>query len=88
MPRPEIFGLGGRKGVLAAGMDADMVAWDPEASWTLAPEMLHHRHPMTPYEGRTLRGAVHQTWLRGAKVYDAGGFSEPPGGELLWRSNA
>lgn len=83
----QIFGLGGRKGVVEAGMDADLVAWDPEASFILAPEMLHHRHKLTPYEGRALRGAVRQTWLRGTKVYDAGGFFEPPTGELLWRSH-
>lgn len=83
----QIFGLGERKGALEVGLDADFVVWDPEASWTLTPERLHHRHKMTPYEGRTLRGVVRQTWLRGTKVYDVGGFSGPPTGELLWRSH-
>ena len=30
------------------------------------PRRLHHRHKLTPYLGRTLRGVVRQTWLRGA----------------------
>lgn len=82
-----IFGLEGRKGEIAVGRDADLVVWDPAALLTVGPDMLHHRHPLTPYEGQVLAGGVRQTWLRGAKVYDAGGFFEPPRGELLWRSH-
>jgi allantoinase len=42
--------------------------------------MLHHRHPVTPYAGRTLTGRVRQAWLRGvALLDDAGGFGKPLG---------
>ena len=36
-------------------------------SWSIR-RALHHRHPVTPYAGRTLRGVVRATWLRGEPV--------------------
>jgi allantoinase len=62
-------GLQERKGKIAKGFDADMVAWNPEQSFTVTPEMLHHRHKQTPYIGEILFGKVEQVWLAGEKVY-------------------
>jgi allantoinase len=74
-----LAGLTG-KGRLAVGYDADLVAFDPEDSYVVDPAMLHHRHPVTPYAGRTLTGRVRQAWLRGvALLDDAGGFGKPLG---------
>ena len=56
------------KGAIAPGMDADLVAFDPDAAFTVDPEGLHHRNPVTPYAGRSLTGAVRTTWLRGQVV--------------------
>ncbi|MEV0666737.1 allantoinase AllB [Actinomadura luteofluorescens] len=70
------------KGAIAPGNDADLVAFAPDDAFTVDPASLHHRHPVTPYEGRTLTGAVQATWLRGARVGDA------PTGRLLTRSEA
>ena len=56
-----------RKGAIAVGNDADLVAFDPDATFTVTPSDLHHRHPVTPYEGRTLTGVVRSTWLRGSQ---------------------
>jgi allantoinase len=78
-----LAGLGGHKGRIAQGYDADLVAWDPEASFLVEPDRLHHRHPLTPYAGRTLQGVVEKTFLRGAIIYDKGGFVSEPLGELL-----
>jgi allantoinase len=52
-----------RKGAIAVGGDADLVAFAPEETWTVGD--LEHRNPVTPYAGRSLTGAVRRTWLRG-----------------------
>lgn len=57
-----------RKGALAVGADADVVWFAPEARWTVDAGALRQRHPLTPYAGRTLRGVVRRTWLRGRPV--------------------
>jgi allantoinase len=68
-----------RKGAIASGYDADLVAFDDTASFTVDPARLRHRHPVTPYAGRTLTGVVRRTWLRGRVVGAA------PAGRLLAR---
>jgi allantoinase len=77
-----LVGLQRRKGHIASGRDADLVVWDPGASAIVDPAQLQHRHPVTPYAGRRLRGAVRATYLRGRLVYRDGDFSAPRG-ELL-----
>jgi allantoinase len=67
------------KGALAPGCDADLVAFDEDAPFTVDPARLAHRHPVTPYAGRTLTGVVRRTWLRGREAGAA------PAGQLLRR---
>src|SRR5699024_11832592 len=55
-------------GQLAPGNDADLVIFDPEATWTVDAGSLHHRNPITPYDKRELSGQVVSTWLRGQQV--------------------
>ena len=76
-----VAGLAG-KGAIAAGRDADLVAFDDAACFTVDPARLRHRHPVTPYAGRTLTGAVRRCWLRGAEIGAA------PAGRLLAREQA
>ncbi|MHC1562350.1 allantoinase AllB [Actinomycetospora sp. C-140] len=54
------------KGALAVGRDADLVAFAPDATAVVDPARLHHRHPVSPYGGREVRGEVRRAWLRGA----------------------
>src|SRR5215469_10957188 len=67
------------KGRIAVGCDADLVAFDPEASFEVRGAELRHRHPLTPYEGRTLTGRVARVWLRGTEVSP----DDEPQGRLL-----
>lgn len=60
-----------RKGSLSVGFDGDLVAWDPDAEVLVHESMIQHRHKVTPYIGRTLRGLVRLTVLRGKAVYEA-----------------
>jgi allantoinase len=71
------------KGRLAVGGDADMVAFDPGETYVVDPAKLYHRHPVTPYAGRSLTGRVKQTWLRGTPLLE--GEGETPVGRLLKR---
>ena len=71
------------KGRIAVGCDADLAAFDPEQSFVVDPARLEHRHPVTPYAGRTLTGRVRQAWLRGIALLDA--ESGAPDGEPVGR---
>ncbi|WP_394552822.1 allantoinase AllB [Agromyces sp. MMS24-JH15] len=57
-----------RKGRIAVGADADLVAFDPAAEFTVVPAELRHRNPVSAFAGRRLRGEVRTTWLRGIPV--------------------
>ena len=59
-----------RKGRIAEGGDADFVVWDPGEEWTVDALRLQQRHKLTPYAGRTLRGRVHATYVRGIEVWN------------------
>jgi allantoinase len=76
-------GLAARKGSLAVGADADIMIWNPEAEFRVVPEIIHHRHKLTPYAGEVLRGVVEKTFLRGQMVYDGGEFLGPCGNVIL-----
>jgi len=80
----KLAGLSHRKGAIAPGMDADFAIVDASAEFTVVGARLQHRHPATPYEGRSLKGVVRQTILRGRMVFDGESFAEP-GGTLLER---
>ena len=57
------------RGAIAPGMRADLVEWDPDASFAVDQRGLRQRHPRTPYHGRTLRGRVLRTYVGGRLVY-------------------
>lgn len=57
-----VFGI--RAGI-AVGNPASVVVLDPEATFRVDAAQLFHRHRVTPYDGRMLRGIVHATLIRG-----------------------
>ncbi|AXC11779.1 Allantoinase [Acidisarcina polymorpha] len=79
----KLAGLSGRKGKIAAGFDADLVVFDPEAAFTVTPERLHFRHSVSPYVGENLFGTVKATFLRGSRVFSNNAFADQPLGMEL-----
>ena len=79
----KLAGLENRKGKLAPGYDADIVVWDPNAAFTVNPELVYHRHKLTPYSGQEVYGRVQAVYVRGRLVYDCGEFASEPVGNLI-----
>jgi len=67
-----LAGLTGKKGSLVTGSDADFIVFDDAGRTEVAPEMIEHRHKVTPYAGETFVGRVHATYLRGQCVAESG----------------
>jgi allantoinase len=75
------------KGAIAVGRDGDLVAFAPDAAFTVEPDRLLHRNQVTPYAGQRLAGVVRRTWLGGREVFSDGALAGgPPAGELLSRA--
>ena len=72
----KLAGLDGLKGRLAAGFDADIVVWNPDERFTVLPELIHHRHKLTPYAGMELFGKIEETIVKGKRVFSRGSFSQ------------
>ncbi len=73
------------KGRIAAGYDADLVIWSPEENFRVTPEIVHHRHKVTPYAGEKLSGVVKTTYVRGRKVWEDGRTIGSPSGKWITR---
>ena len=68
----KIFGLYPEKGSLEEGTDADIVLFDPDASWTLSRDTIHSASGYTAYEGMNVTGRVVMTFLRGRLIMGDG----------------
>lgn len=83
------FGLHPRKGVIAAGADADVVVFDPNRPRTISAATHHMRTDYSAYEGRVLSGSVVTTFLRGRRIVDDGELvGSRSGGRFLRRAGA
>ena len=75
------------KGRIAAGYDADLVVWAPEERFRVTPEIVQHRHKVTPYAGQQLSGVVKATFVRGRKVWEDGRAVGKPSGKWIRASS-
>lgn len=69
-----------RKGRIEVGCDGDFAVFAPEDTFVVDTRLLHHRNPVSAYQGRTLAGVVRRTWLRGRPV-----TGDRPDGTFLTR---
>ncbi|WP_319447061.1 MULTISPECIES: allantoinase AllB [unclassified Mycobacterium] len=57
------------RGRIEVGLRADLCVLAPDVDDVVDVDALHHRHPVSPYHGVTLRGSVLQTWVAGERVF-------------------
>jgi dihydropyrimidinase len=83
----KLFGLYPRKGTLAAGSDADIVVWDPQADHTITAKTHHMRVDYSMFEGFTVKGNARLVMSRGEVLVDDGSYLGRPGrGQFLKRA--
>jgi allantoinase len=81
-----IFGLYPQKGTILPGSDADLVVVDLDKEWSLTENDLFYKNKHSAFVGRSFKGAVERTIVRGVTVYQHGQITAPPGfGQLLRR---
>ncbi|WUR14410.1 dihydropyrimidinase [[Empedobacter] haloabium] len=68
----QIFNIYPRKGVIAAGSDADLVVWDPAGTRTISKATQHAKGGFNVFEGRTVKGIPSSTIAAGKLVFHRG----------------
>jgi dihydroorotase len=63
-----VFGL--EPVTLTPGSPADLMAFDPDAVWTVDTEAFHTKGRHTPFRGARLKGRVLGTWIAGRRVFE------------------
>ncbi len=70
-----MFGLYGRKGVIAPGADADIVVYDPNGHTSIGVGKTHHMNmDYSAYEGYEIDGHVDLVLSRGTVIVDEHGY--------------
>lgn len=78
-----LAGLDDRKGSIAPGADADLVAFHPDRKFTVDSSKILHRHRVCPYIGEELFGVVETVWKRGEVIAREGMCVGPAKGRAL-----
>ena len=81
------FGLYPEKGSLLEGTDADIVLFDPAASWTISGDTVHTAAGYSAYDGMEVTGKVLMTYLRGRLVMGDGIYLGIPGDGRFMRAH-
>lgn len=79
------YGLYPQKGRIEVGSDADFTIVDLDKEWIVDPSKLESKGKYSPFAGKTLKGKIYMTILRGKLVYkdDEGVIGEKGFGELV-----
>jgi len=72
-----------RKGQLALGFDADFSVFAADEGFVVDVNKLHHKNPISPYNGKALAGVVRRTFVRGQEV-----DGQQPAGQLIRRGES
>lgn len=75
------------RGYVREGYYADLVVFNPDASWTVTHENILYKCGWSPLEGKTVYGKVLQTFVSGQLVYNNGTFDEGSRGMRLEFAN-
>ena len=78
-----LAGLENKKGKLSPGFDADLVVFEPDASFNVDATRLQHKHKITPYANAGLTGVVTSTYVRGERVFHQGEHARELKGQFL-----
>jgi dihydropyrimidinase len=70
----KIFGMFPKKGIVAAGSDADIVLWDPLAKYTITAATQNMHTDYSIFEGFEVHGNARQVFSRGELVVEDGRF--------------
>jgi dihydropyrimidinase len=82
-----IFGMYPKKGEIAAGSDADIVLWDPNAVYTISAKTHHMRVDYSMFEGYEVTGNARTVMSRGEVIVDGGEWKGKAGrGKYLKRA--
>jgi allantoinase len=71
------------KGDIAVGYDADLALVDLAGRGELQAADLFYRHTRSAYVGKTMRGRIARTYVRGTAVFADGKVVSPPIGKLV-----
>jgi dihydroorotase len=78
-----LFGLADRKGVIAAGADADLCVIDPAGSQEVTESWLWTKSRSSAFLGQTLRGTIERVIVGGADRFSAGQVVDDGKGTLV-----
>lgn len=67
------------KGAFVVGYDADITIVDYKKEWIVKGEDFKSKARYTPFEGIKIRGKIHETYIRGVKVYEDNEVLVKPG---------
>ncbi len=83
----KLVGLDKYIGTIEEGKYADFTIFNPEESFFVEPDSLHHKNKISAYHHEKLFGKVHTVFLNGGKIFDEGKFSPEPKGKIILRIN-